>query len=172
LEIASRVTDQRLDFGLIRKDAVSPLHVCEPLGTQTYSLFVPIEHLDRKRRNDWQSVVANVPLATISGEGRFRASLEEAAAKVKLRLNFSISCSSFPQAAKALQSGGYAAILPTIAGTELDKSKFATIAPPFLKSQAREICLIWNPRTMNLRPGTEVVKNHLAKLLRLPKTHI
>jgi DNA-binding transcriptional LysR family regulator len=31
LDIAERVNDLRLHFGFVRKDAVSPLHKCEPL---------------------------------------------------------------------------------------------------------------------------------------------
>lgn len=170
LDIAERVSDLRLDFGLVRKDAISPLHKCEPLGTQTYSLFVPVRLLDSKKAPDWKDVIANIPLATIAGEGMFRASLEKEAMKGKIPLNFSLACSSFPQAAKALQSERYAAILPSIASAELDQKRFATIAAPFLKSQAREICLIWNPRVVNLRPMTVEVKNHLAKLFRLPKS--
>lgn len=169
LDIAEQVSDLRLDFGLIRRDAISPLHKCVPLGTQTYSLFVPVGLLSSKKTSDWKGIIANIPLATIAGEGMFRASLEKEAMKAKIQLNFSLSCSSFPQAAKALESERYAAILPTIASAELDKKRFAAIPAPFLKSQAREICLIWNPRSVNLRPATLDVKNHLTKLLRLPK---
>jgi DNA-binding transcriptional LysR family regulator len=170
LDIAERVTDLRLDFGLLRKDAISPLHECEPLGALTYSFFVPVKLLESKKGKDWKDVIARIPLATIAGEGAFRASLEKAAMKGKMRLSFSLTCSSFPQAAKALQSERYAAILPSIAIAELDQSRFAAIPAPFLKSQAREICLIWNPRAANLRPAAVEVRKHLASLLRIPKT--
>jgi DNA-binding transcriptional LysR family regulator len=168
LDIAEHVNDLRLDFGLIRKDALSPLHRFEPLGKLTYSLFVPVCLLDSKNATNWKDIVSKIPLATIAGEGMFRASLEKEAMKGKLPFKFSLLCSSFPQAAKALQSERYAAILPTIASTELDKRRFAVVPAPFLKSRAREICLIWNPRTENLRPTSIEIKNHLAKLFRLP----
>ena len=171
LDIAERVNDHRLDFGLVRKDAVSPLHKCEPLGTQTYSLFVPVDLLSKRKNPTWKEVIADIPLATIAGEGIFRANLEKEAIKERRRLTFSLSCSSFPQAAKALQSGRYAAILPTIASTELDPKRFAAIPAPFLKSQAREICLIWNPRAAELRPMTVEIKNQLSKLFKLLSKH-
>jgi DNA-binding transcriptional LysR family regulator len=168
LDIAEQVNDLRLDFGLVRRDAVSLLHKFEPLGMQTYSLFVPVELLRDRKAPDWKEVIASVPLATITGEGAFRASLEKEASKGKLHLKFSLSCSSFPQAAKALQSERYAAILPSIASAELDLNHFVAIPTPFLKSQAREICLIWNPRIADLRPMTIEIKNCLIKLFRLP----
>lgn len=169
LDIAERVNDLRLDFGLVRKDAISPLHKCEPLGTLTYSLFVPTKLLSGKKPPDWKTVVNRIPLATIAGEGMFRASLEKAATKEKLHLRFSLTCSSFPQAAKALQSERFAAILPSIASTELEERRFSAIPAPFLKSQAREICLIWNPRVANLRPKALEIKSHLAEFFKLPK---
>jgi DNA-binding transcriptional LysR family regulator len=138
------------------------------LGIQTYSLFVPARLLAREQNPDWKQVIANIPLATIAGEGVFRARLEQEAIKSKLLLKFSLSCSSFPQAARALQSERYAAILPSIASAELDENRFAVIPTPFVKSQAREIYLIWNPRVANLRPTTIEIKNRLAKLFKLP----
>jgi hypothetical protein len=92
--------------------------------------------------------------------------------RAKLQLNCTLSCSSFPQAAKALQSERYAAILPTIASAEFDRKSFTVVPVPFLKRQAREICLIWNPRTEYLRPEMSGVRSHLVKLLRLPKQPI
>jgi DNA-binding transcriptional LysR family regulator len=168
LDIVERVNDLRLDFGLVRKDAVSPLQKAELLGTQTYSLFVPIRLLGSRKRGDWREVMASVPLATIGGEGAFRANLDKEATKRKLRVNFSLSCSTFPEVAKALQSDKYAAILPSIAAAELDHSRFAIIAAPFLRAQDREIYLVWNPRITHLRPTTLGVKDRLAKLLKLP----
>jgi DNA-binding transcriptional LysR family regulator len=168
LEIAERINDARLDFGLVRKDAVSPLQEYQSLGIQTYSLFVPVELLKDKKDPDWKEIIARVPLATIAGEGAFRDNLEKEATKGNFRLNFAISCSSFPQAAKALQSQRYAAILPSIAGTELDSSRFTIVPALFLRSQAREICLIWNPRISHLRPRLVEIKNHLVKLFKLP----
>ena len=169
LDIAERVSDLRLDFGLIRKDAVSPLHKSEPLGKQTYSLFAPVKLLESQKTPNWKEVVAKMPLATIAGEGMFRASLEKEALKGKTQFKFSLLCSSFPQAAKALQSERYAAILPSIASVELDPRRFVAIPAPFLKAQAREVCLIWNPRAENLRPQMLDVKNHLSKFFRFPK---
>lgn len=167
LDISERINNLQLDFGLVRKDAVSPLHSFEPLGMQTYSLFVPVALLGDSKKTDWKKIITRIPLATITGEGAFRASLEREAVKGKLRLKFSLLCSSFPQAAKALQSERYAAILPSIALAELDQNHFASIPTPFLKSQAREICLIWNPRVGNVRPMALEIKDHLAKLFSL-----
>src|SRR5437660_8611473 len=68
LDIVERVNDLRLDFGLIRKDAVSPLQKCKSLGFETYGLFVPQRLLAEHRVHDWKEVIAKIPLTTIAGE--------------------------------------------------------------------------------------------------------
>ena len=168
LDIVERVNDLRLDFGLIRRDAVSPLQNFKSLGFETYGLFVPVLLLAKQRVRDWKDVIARIPLTTIAGEGTFRAALEKAAQKNGTTLTFCLSCSTFPQAASALRTGDYAAILPTIATVELDRDKFTIISAPFIESQAREVCLVWNPRTLELRPKAAEFKDRLVNLLKLP----
>lgn len=166
LEIVERVADLRLDFGLVRKSAINKTQKFQSLGFEKYALFVPRQLLAGKGTPAVNEVIAKVPLATITGEGRFRASLEKQAKKDKLPLTFSLCCSTFPQAARALRSERYAAILPTIAADELDLTRFVTLPVPFL--EPREICLIWNPRLAKLRPRTNAVKDCLLTLLKLP----
>jgi DNA-binding transcriptional LysR family regulator len=166
LEIVDRITDLRLDFGLVRRDAIAPGQKFQSLGLENYALFVPRQLLSSKKPQTVKEVIAKVPLTTIAGEGRFRASLQRQAQKDKLPLSFSLCCSTFPQAARALRSGRYAAILPTIAADELDLTRFVTLPVPFL--EPREICLIWNPRSAKLRPQTNAVKDCLLMLLKFP----
>ncbi len=165
LEIVAGVTDLSLDFGLVRRDAVTAAQKFQSLGFEKYALFVPRHLFSGKKPSTVNEVIAKIPLTTIAGEGRFRASLERQARKAKLRLTFSLCCSTFPQAARALRSERYAAILPTIAADELDHERFATVSVPFLES--REICLIWNPRLARMRPQMGALKECLLKLLTL-----
>ncbi|MFZ1220111.1 MAG: LysR family transcriptional regulator [Chthoniobacterales bacterium] len=168
LEIVDRVSDFRLDFGLVRKDAVSPGLECQSLGLEAYALFVPRRLLSGTKPPTLNEVLSKVPLTTIAGEGRFRSTLLKQARKHKLPLRFSLCCSTFPQAARALRSERYAAILPTIAVDELDSDRFAMISTAPLESQTREICLVWNPRSAQLRPRTTAIRDCLVKFLKLP----
>jgi DNA-binding transcriptional LysR family regulator len=166
LEIVDRITDLRLDFGLVRRDAITAGQKFQSLGFENYALFVPRQLFSTKQPSTVSEVITKVPLTTIAGEGRFRASLQKHARKNKLSLTFSLCCSTFPQAARALRSERYAAVLPTIAADELDGERFATVSVPFL--QAREICLIWNPRSAKLRSQSNALKECLLKSLKLP----
>jgi DNA-binding transcriptional LysR family regulator len=170
LEIADRVSDLRLDFGLVRKDAVSTGLRFQSLGFETFALFVPKRLFGGKQPPTFNEVIAKVPLSTIAGEGQFRATLIRQARKHKLPLRFSLCCSTFPQAARALRSERYAAILPTIACDELDCDRFAMISTEPLEAQSREICLIWNPRSSRMRPRLAAIRDCLLKFLKLPST--
>ena len=55
-----------------------------------------------------------------------------------------LECSSFPLVASALESGGMAAILPSIAGIELERAGIKAVKAAPLKTFGREICLAWN----------------------------
>jgi DNA-binding transcriptional LysR family regulator len=168
LEIVDRLSDLRLDFGLVRKDAVSPGLKCHSLGFEKFALFVPRRLFSGKNPPSLNDVISTVPLSTIAGEGRFRAVLLKQARKHKLPLRFSLCCSTFPQAARALLSERYAAILPTIAVNELDPERFSLISAAPLEFESREICLVWNARSARLRPRTTAIRDCLVKLLKLP----
>lgn len=75
-----------------------------------------------------------------------------AATKAKLNIEIELACASFTQAARALRSGGYAAILPQSARVDLPATQFTEIALPFLKRYKREFCLLWHPRLALVRP--------------------
>lgn len=92
--------------------------------------------------------IGALPVATSIG-GQFREQLENSAAKAKWPLRVSLSCSSFTQAARAAQSGAFAAVLPGIAVGEIGSME--RFALPFLQSYSRELCLAWNPRLVSVR---------------------
>ena len=84
--------------------------------------------------------------------GRFRETLDADANKAELPLNIAVSCSSFTQAARLVQSGDYGGVLPAIARIDLDPSKFQEVPLPSLKEHTRNLRLAWNPRLVEVRP--------------------
>ena len=83
------------------------------------------------------------------------------------RLDFPIrlECDSFPQAFRVLCSGQFAAILPKIARCELPKEGFLELDLPFLNTKPRQVCLVWNPRTLRVHGGAEAVVAFLKQTL-------
>lgn len=165
LEIISRIEDMRLDFGLVRTDAIPPHFQQIELGIMRYSLFVPRGLMKMHSRVGWKLVLRKIPLATIGSDGQFNQQLHNAAKDASINLNIALECSSFPQAAKALQSGDYGAILPSIARVDLPDEQFASISVPFLDSEIRKISLTWHSRMIKLRPDCDVIRRQLAQAL-------
>ncbi len=61
-----------------------------------------------------------------------------------------MSCTSFTQAARAV-----GAVLPSLAAVELAPPEVVQFELPFLKSYARPVGIVWNPRLTEVRPLVE-----------------
>ncbi|HWB60719.1 MAG TPA: LysR family transcriptional regulator substrate-binding protein, partial [Chthoniobacteraceae bacterium] len=150
-EIVSGLQEMSLDFGILRRDAVPRGLKCKAAGEMKFALYVPGPFLHGKKAPALGWALENLPIATQSGDGRFSKGLHGIAAKLGVRLNIVLECQTFTQALCVLRGGGHAAILPQLAGRDLDPSHFATITSPHFQSQARQIAVAWNPRTIHVR---------------------
>jgi len=164
-DIASGLTDLTLDLGLIRETGLSARLKRTRLIKLDYSIFVSKNLLPGKNDAGFRWIMENVPLAVQATTGSFENAFEDEAEHVSIKLNIRLGCESFPQACKAVLSGAYAAILPTIAADELDAANYARFPVPFLKAQERMICLAWNPRLVSTRPDFEKIIACFAALL-------
>ena len=82
-----------------------------------------------------------------------------------VRLCIELSCSSFTQAARAVASGGYAAVLPNVASARFDDAKVMRFDLPFLKGHTCPLVLAWHPRTEARRDVLTHAKETLSRLL-------
>jgi len=105
-----------------------------------------------------------LPLATSVG-GQFREYLEASASKARCPIRIELSCSSFTQAARAVETGAFAAVLPSLAAVEFAAGEVIEVPLPFLKSYARPICLAWNPRLTAVRPLVDRAVDVLHQVL-------
>jgi DNA-binding transcriptional LysR family regulator len=150
-ELVGRLTEMNVDLGLIREDAVlSPLKFRRLLA-MTYSLFLPQKLAAGVREGELKAALAEVPLATSIG-GQFRERLETAARKGRWTLRIELACTSFTQAARAVKTGAFGAVVPSMAAAEFKPGDVVEFPLPFLKSYARPICVVWNPRLAEVRP--------------------
>jgi DNA-binding transcriptional LysR family regulator len=155
-EITTRLRDGTIDAGLVREGSVaSPLQT-SLLGTMTFTLFVPTQMLRSKNSTALSSrEMAELPLATLEGSGQFRQELERFFGRKKLALNIQLELSSFPLVARAVQTGAFAAILPSIASVEFAHSMVLELKPDPLRPLNRRIVLAWNPRMARIRAALE-----------------
>lgn len=157
-EIVQQVTDERVDFGLVRKNAVSPGLKSLPLGTLTFVAVVPTALTSRKSIPNFSELLGKYPLAMQDTDGQFNRKLRELAHSENASFRPGLSCESFPQTMAAVRSGQFAAIIPELAVQELPAGSVHKVTGSPLRSLKRDISLVWNPRAIKVR-------THAAKVL-------
>lgn len=165
-EIARRLGDLRLDFGLARSSIIrAPLRGV-PVGEVRYGLFIPCG-LWPGGKVDERRLMRELPWVTLGSDGEFMAQVEAAAARQGIGLGFKLVTESFPQAARAVHTGHYAAILPLHARGDFCSEEVRVVEAAFLKKAARRVVLAWNPRLLRVRRGAEQAVACLRQLLRV-----
>jgi len=141
-EIVAALREHRVDFGILRTNAVShPLKklIIRKMG---YRVFAPEGWATRIQKN-----LSSVPMAILSG-GEFRDRMLGAAQSAGMNLQETYCCQSFAQCAQLVKLQAAAAILPDIAIVENSISH----QPKWLTAYRRDIALAWHGRIVDFRP--------------------
>lgn len=166
-EIVQQLTDCRLDFGIVRKNAVTSGLKAVSLGLITYVAVVPAKLVPRKGKLTLDRALRELPLATQTTDGQFTSGLRELAKGGGTLLVPSLACQSFPQTLAAVKTGRFWAIVPAMAMRDLPAGSVQTITDDALQSLAREAMLAWNPRLARIRPGAAKVSAALHTALKV-----
>jgi DNA-binding transcriptional LysR family regulator len=150
INMVTRLVDMTLDIGLVRENALTAPLKGKRLFIADYALFIPRKLARGITAENLKTRIADLPLAATIG-GQFRQILDASAAKAKWPLNIVVSCSSFTQAARTVQAGACAAVLPQIATHEFAAGEVVQLPFPFLRERFRHICVAWNPRLAEVR---------------------
>ncbi|MGC4081667.1 MAG: LysR family transcriptional regulator [Vicinamibacterales bacterium] len=161
-DIVTQLSDGRLDFGLVRADAVTAELHSSPLGTLTYRLVVP-QALTSSGRTTLRQALTQVPLVAQTGDGQFSQRLCEIALEAGAELRPRLTCQSFPQSLAAVRGGGHGAILPSIALHELNAADIRVIDAVALRRLDRAMALVWHPRVLRLRTQASEVRDALTR---------
>lgn len=180
LSMRQQVLEGSLDFALLRSDLVRPARrpgggvrgwanpaaaiAASPLGTITYSVFVPDAVCPRERRLPLRRLLAELPIATQGDDTQFQLTLEAAVRERSWRLNVVFYGETFPQVAGTVEAGNMAGILPDIAAVAFDPAKVWRAPLRGLGGLRRRVSLAWNPARLErlgalkgLRPLLEQV---------------
>jgi DNA-binding transcriptional LysR family regulator len=162
-EIVQQLTDCRLDFGIIRKNAMAPGLKAVSLGTISYVALVPDALARGARKPGLKQALADLPLATQTTDGQFTGGLRDIAKALEVPVTPSLACQSFPQTVAALKSGRFWAVVPEIAMPDLTANGVHRIADPLLRQLDREAMLAWNPRLVRVRPKAAKIAARLQR---------
>jgi DNA-binding transcriptional LysR family regulator len=166
-EIVQQLTDCRLDFGIIRKNAMASGLKSVSLGLVSYVALVPDALVKTKTKLSLRHALETLPLATQTTDGQFTSGFREIAKALGVTLSPALACQSFPQTMAALRSGRFWAIVPELAVRELPSGVAHRLSDPSLQRLDREAMLAWNPRVARVRPNAAKIATRLQHQLAL-----
>lgn len=112
-------------------------------------------------------LMAELPLALQYSEPELNEPIERAMRRTGAPLRVALRCETFPQACRALRTGKFATVLPTLARDEVPTTSVVEIRLPLLRTVATRISLAWHPRLDRLRAHVRPWIDLLEKALRL-----
>lgn len=168
-EIVQQLGESRLDFGIIRKNAVTPGLKAVSLGRIAYVAVAPRQLAPRKGTLTLAQALRGLPLVAQTTDGQFASGLRELAKAAGAPFRPALSCQSFPQALAAVKTGSYWAVVPKMALRDLPANAYVVISDPTdaLPTLAREAMLAWNPRLIRVRPGAPKIAAALQAALKV-----
>lgn len=161
-EVFRALDELRIDFGVVRSAPARQL-ASAPLGPITYALYVPRKLLGEGRRSA-RSLLQSLPLALPSADDAFSAWL---LAQDTFSSDAAFRCETFTQAARAVESGRFAAILPTLAKSTFSSKAVLEVQSPLFEALGGDLHLVWNARLLRLRGEAERARKTLLATLRL-----
>jgi len=165
-EVVQQLKDGRVDFGVIRRDAVEAPLKSAALGTLRFVAVVPKAMVPTRGSISLREILGDLPFAAHTSDGQFTQKLRDVAKELKTELRPALICQSFPQAMAAVRSGGFGSVLPALALKELDPDSYQAVTAPSLGNLDRGIVLAWNSRLPRIRPSAKKLIDRLQSELR------
>jgi len=144
-DVVRAVSDGRLDFGIVREDAVSSETKRWPLAKVGYALFAA--NALWKGCDSVEKLLKKAPVGELLPGGQFPTRWRAWLAKEGLHPRIVARVSSFTDLVRAVQAGHVAAVLPELATVDFDPKKFKHM--PIEKLRARKMVLIANARNLD-----------------------
>jgi DNA-binding transcriptional LysR family regulator len=167
-DVVRAVADGRLDFGLVRDDAVPKEIKRWRLGQVGYAMFAanPLW----KGSSTAEEIIRQRPVAELQTGGQFAERWQQWLAEKRLSPQVFARVSSFTDLARIVRTGHAAAMLPELAAVDFDPKRFKHQAVAALKP--RMLVLIANARSLDrsgFDPGIARDLSALLAILRQPQ---
>jgi DNA-binding transcriptional LysR family regulator len=169
-EILNEVLNGAIDFGVVSRFEPHRALASAPLGKLDFCLFAPASLLPRtaglKLKSD---ILGHLPLAMLEGSAGIRQAVEREARRIGVKLNVRLRFSSYPQLAQAVENLNVAAIMPALAAASLKEPSVRVATLPFLSTLSRNVSLVWNRKTAEVRPAIAKYSRLLPAIFRMDR---
>ena len=162
-DVVRAVADGRLDFGIVREDALGRETRRWRLGAVGYAMFAANAHW--RGHASVADVLRKVPLTELLPGGQFPTRWQEWLTQEKAVPQVLARVSSFTDAARAVLAGHSAAVLPEMAAVDFDRKRFKSRKIEALRP--RMLVLIANARSLDRVGLAGGIERHLTEVLRM-----
>jgi DNA-binding transcriptional LysR family regulator len=145
MDVVRAVADGRLDFGIVREDALPPETKRQRIGSVGYAVFA-VNAL-WKGHSSAKELLGNVAVAELLPGGQFVQRWQQWLGEAKLRPQVVARVPSFTDLACVVLHGHAAAVLPEMAAVDFHPKKFGQERIAALKP--RTLALISNSRSLD-----------------------
>jgi len=167
-EILRNVLDGAVDLGVVSRCEAHRSLASAPLGKLEFWLFAPTALLPANPKLKLKSdILGHLPLAMLEGSAGIRQAVEQEAQRIGIKLNVRLRFSSYPQLAQAVQNLGVAAVMPKLAAATFHGSAVRGVPLAFLGGLSRQISLVWNRKTAEVRPAFARYSRLLPAIFRM-----
>jgi len=167
-EIRRRVLDGGIDFGVVSRFEPNRVLASSPLGKLEFCLFAPAALLPSNPKLKIKSdILGHLPLAMLDGSPGVRQLMDEEAQRLGIKLNIRLRFSSYPQLAQAVQNLGVAAVMPKLAAAAFKGTAVRAVPLPFLGALSRQVSLVWNRKTAEVRPAIAKYSRLMPAMFRM-----
>ena len=162
------VKDGRVDFIIVREDALPKNAKCKPLKRLTFHLCLSRRLLKRGKPTsamDDPKVWQTLPFTAGRDGGQLDLALRQAMLDAGVDFHPVVECNSMLQARQLIERGECAGVLPSVGihGLEAKGIIVREFAP--LKNYGRHLVLHWNERQMRRRGVEEAAIKQIASIL-------
>lgn len=167
--LVEAVTEGRVDFAIVREDALPKGARRHPVRQIRFHLCVPRKRLKRGTPpaavddpKEWQSL----PFTAGKDGGQLDSAIRDAMRDAGVNFRPQVLCNSMLQARQLIERGEYAGILPSVGIHGLDPRQIIIRDFAPLKNYGRHLVLHWNERQMRRRGVDSGAIEEIAKALR------
>ncbi|MEY4483455.1 MAG: hypothetical protein RL693_907 [Verrucomicrobiota bacterium] len=166
-DLVERVRDGRIDFAIVRRNAVPEGQPMKRLGVLSYIGAVPFTMAKRFGAAEELTLqeLSQLPFAIPSTEGQFHEVLAKSFENEDAILRPLAHCQGFQQVWALIQAGACAGVLPSIT----PRDGFKAFQLPALASYRRDLVLHWNKRQMERRNISPSLLRDIANAMVLPE---
>ena len=167
-ESLAALQDGRLDHAIVEESATATVPFrqrAHALGTLTFSLFVHPDSLGRARRSAQARLLGQIPWIALSDT---RKATTEAIADMEnagVTVHLAATLTNFRQASTALRGRRLAALLPSVARSDMARMGFEPIDLPALQHLSVPISLLYNEEQQTMRPYLAATAETLVRVM-------